>query len=1028
MSDAAPVALSEVDYRRLLWQDSAGRSRAVVVVHHQADGAAARGIGSIRTLSARGRVKPMLVASVSSTGLSGECLTGEGSHSVDLLDALARAGSIQRLDLVSVYSFDLLDDPAFSRLAQEASRLWQLCDRLAPRGAEVNDVRIALPRFNEAHKVRFEGGHMRIVVIPEDRRLASAMARPLDGSHPESFGLHVATETLSLCGLWNGMRGDLLAQGDPADAKPDLVRIARSQVRSARLHKPPPIDAGHPDGRLPVPPEMRRTPTPEAMAQKAAELLLPQDVCLPPQEHPPEWALSGWPFFKSLMGRVVIDFRDFPKRLRGSLSDHIQRTVDELAETMLASDPVLASLWHTEDPAELDAPAVCDHISRPVEVAMPGEWNTLVQTALGVADGASCAARVRSDAAGDQVQVLASLRHLVGTPQAVALQEVFASMVVSEAPHRAAPCDSDPAQPDKPADDEAAGDTGPGDEADLDAEVRVCGTESNADEPSEDAEAETSDRHTDPGHPSTPPTTDGAPALLPLISEKILGFKHEAGRRVRACHSRLEELNPQLRWQAKPTSEMSAAVPMCLAVGLLLAVLAWSVLFPPLRDLLRTDDIVTGLDARARLWTLPTSVVALILLVLNMPRETMRQQRYLILGAATIVGVGATLMVWPSPVRAVLAADYRDSQNTAWLFTVLLLLAVVVCLLIMIRRDATSPVRWSAGLLLVYFLALAVLLLNDSEFRPPRLDEAGTRLLLIATCIAVTLILVSYAMLTFVYYRHQLKVRQWLDEAEWLLHQHKVLHEHANIQDSLYTQWTATACALHRIIRWPYGGLTNLRVESAGGAEEIADDAGRNNLLVKVAFTDCELTSEGMQRFGDLLSADLVRPGWLYAQYHRAAEAYRSAHGLAPEACAYPLHFGEQLLETADGDRWPFVQQLYRGDFDELLRGRITDIAGGDGLDELFSDIEAFKISAGAPSRREALVVARGDCRGPSAVHPAHRAHHRRPDRTLQYVDAFHSLVAGASFCARVGIERRNADSPTAGSRCHPSGGARGSL
>ena len=920
MSDTPPVRLLEVDYRRLLWQDSTRRRRAVVLVHHEADKATARGIDSIRDLSAQGWVKPMLVASLSASGTTGECLIGEEHHSVDLLSALARAGQIQRLDLVSVYSFDLLDSPAFSQLAQETFRLWQQCDRLAPAGTRVKDVRIALPRYNEAHKVRFEGGHIRIVVVPEDRRLASAMARPLDGSDPESFGLHIAVETLSLCGLWNGMRGDPLAEEDPADAKPDLVRVARSQVRSARLYKPPPTDASHPDGRLPVPAGMTRTPTPEAMAQNAVELLIPQGVRLPPEELPPDWALSGWPFFKSLIGRVATDFRNFPKRLRSSLADHVQRTVDELAETMLASDPLLVSLWRPEDPPESDAPAAYEHISRPVEVSMHGEWNTLVQTALGVADGANCAVRVRNDAAGDQAQVLASLRHLVGARQAQALPEVFTSLAGSDA---------------------------------LDSTV----TEPSDD--SDDDEAETSGIGTNSSDPSTPVPTDGAPALLQLIGEKILGFKHEADRRVRACHFRLEEMNPRLRWQTKPTSEMSAAVPVCLAVGLLLAVLAWSVLFPPLSDLLRTDDIVNGLDARARLWVLSTGALALVLLVLNMPRETIRQQRYLILGAAAIVGIGATLMVWTSPVRSVLAADYRDSEHVAWVFTFLFNFAIVVCLLAMIKRDAAAPARWSAGLLLVYLLALAVLLLNDIEFRPPRLDEMGTRLLVIATCTAVTLVLVSYAMLTFVYYRHQLKVRQWQDEAEWLLHQNQVLHEHANVQDSLYTQWAATACALHRIIRLPYGEPADCRTESARGSNEVAGDAERNDLLVKATFTDCEFTSQGLQRFEDLMRADLVRPGWLHAQYHRAAEAYRSAHGVAPEACAYPLHFGEQLLETTDGDRWPFVQQLYSGDFDEFLRKRMTDVADGEGLDELFSDIDAFKVWAGAhPDVSPSLLLA----------------------------------------------------------------------
>ena len=398
-----------------------------------------------------------------------------------------------------------------------------------------------------------------------------------------------------------------------------------------------------------------------------------------------------------------------------------------------------------------------------------------------------------------------------------------------------------------------------------------------------------------------------------------------------------------------------------------------------------------------------------------MPRETIRQQRYLILGAAAIVGIVATLMVWPRPVRAVLAADYSDSPQTAWLYAVLFISVIVVCLLVMIGRDVALPARWSAALLLVYLLSmLTVLLLNDGEFRPPLLDEMGTRLLVIATCTAATLILVSYAMLTFVYYRHQLKLRQWHDEAEWLLHQHEVLHEHANIQDSLFTQWTATACALHRIIRWPYGGPADARADSDGSADGVASDAERNNLLVKVAFTDCELTSEGLQRFQDLLLADLVRPGWLYAQYHRAAEAYRSAHGVAPEACAYPLHFGEQLLETTDGDRWPFVQQLYRGDFDTAERADHR-CRRRRGLDELFSDIDAFKIWAGAhPDASPSLLLAEiAEDPEPSIPPTVFTIEARSSTATRRCVP--HSGGRNGSLRQTRGLSAGTPDSPTAG-------------
>ena len=117
---------------------------------------------------------------------------------------------------------------------------------------------------------------------------------------------------------------------------------------------------------------MTRTPTPEAMAQKAAELLIPQRRrSARSEEHPAEWALSGWPFFKSLMGRVVTDFRNFPSEtaqqpVRPRSADRRRVGRDDARFRSCARQPLATS----RIPPSLEAPAACDHISRPVEVSL----------------------------------------------------------------------------------------------------------------------------------------------------------------------------------------------------------------------------------------------------------------------------------------------------------------------------------------------------------------------------------------------------------------------------------------------------------------------------------------------------------------------------------------------------------------------------------------------------------------------------------------------------------------------------------
>ena len=97
----------------------------------------------------------------------------------------------------------------------------------------------------------------------------------------------------------------------------------------------------------------------------------------------------------------------------------------------------------------------------------------------------------------------------------------------------------------------------------------------------------------------------------------------------------------------------------------------------------------------------------------------------------------------------------------------------------------------------------------------------------------------------------------------------------------------------------------------------------------------------------------------------RAAEAHRRSSGTTgtvtlgdrgpPHECAYPYKLGDELLTTTDGDRWPFVQGLYRGDFDEALMARVTELVAGEGLDEIFGDLDAFSVVSGAQPEQPPL-------------------------------------------------------------------------
>ena len=944
------------DYRRLVVGAAGGGSRrVVVVVHHADDSVATSGIEAMRALAEDGHVKPVLVASVSDSGVEGASTLDRESPKIDVLDALSQAGPIDRLDIVSVTASALLDAVATDSLIAATTRLVQDCRLLAPRNTRVQDCRIALPAYGDAAQVRFGGGNKRIVVVPEDRRLPSAMARPLDTSDPAAFAMHIAVETTSICGLWKTMDDDPLAQQSPADAKPELVRVARSLVRSARLICPVPAESIRQHRKLPLPDGAIRATLPQEMATRAAKLLVRGRLRPPPADQPPDTSTPGASFFKSLGSRVLKDLWSFPRRVRDGVSDEFERLVDDMAETMISQSPGIERLWDSESPSEPDQVPDRDHTPRPAEISWPDEWDTLVQGTLGIADRSAVADDVRAEASESRDQVLSSLEHLVGDAEAATLAEVFGSLAhIKDQP---APDSGNPGQRAGPVADHDS-------ESDRDRPAGGQGSERADTSPASGSAEVALPQHCGAGDWQ-------APALLPSITGVLLHYKREARWRVDECRARLSEANPG-RQREITTGSLSAAVPICLAFGALLAVLAWSVLFPPLRDILAIGDIVTESDARARLWILPTSILALALLVLNMPKETLRQQRYLIFGVTAITGVGASLLVWPGPVRGLVQADLGGSGPAPGIAALLVMAAMALCAVNTAALGAVNTVtdpptrstqrqrhrssqsairsragRWSSALILLYLVAATVAVLNDDDSRPGFVDEHDAALLFISTALAAALILVSYNMVSLAWHRRAMELAQWRASVEWWSEQHQNARREADTRDAVYTHWLGTACALHRIIRQPYGSASE-RPHSADSRDAGVHRANAPpNLLVKAAFVECVPTAAGSELLDRILLAELVRPGWLYAQYRRAAEAYRSSKGAAPEACSYPLSLGEALLDTTDGDRWPFVQQLYRGDFDSALMERVTDFVDGDGLDELFDDVASFEIVSG---------------------------------------------------------------------------------
>ncbi len=1035
---------SEFDYSRLLSPGSdKSTARAVVLVFDHQDSIIVAGLSQLIALSAQNVIKPFLMLKATDNGVDVNpdanplvTLVADGeTWDEKFFDALGKSGKIDRIDIVTVFSHKL-SDPDGERLVRAASDLVHNCLRLAPANAMVFDHRLSVSAYDSLGTAGFGGTpYSRLILIPEDRRRPLAMAKPIFDSEPQEFDLHVAVETASLCGLWEAADGSALESLKPAASGGGvpLVVLARSFVRLARLSLPSPEEVLQRDEMLPVAVGAMRSPVPETMTEKAAQLLHPSELKC--RSHDSVLAdtseeLSLW---HGIRRRILSDLRKLPSRLRSRGRSEVSAASDETAETLLSMTPQLLDPTKTFDGSDSIEDLIPEREFQPVEVLEPQVWDDLLQDILGVADYSEHARKIREGASGDGRHLLVSKQHLAplpictGTanspePQAVPDQltepsesEDGLATLYSWLSTGLTPASADHARDCTSADSVADGEAVTGGDSGLYARIRPETPESSASQLAEKSQgsvldskehevlsseseitSESSQEASNLKHESEHEDQeeheegeDNEPkSLLHCLTSEFADQKAQAENAYQRCRKRISDFS--LRWndRAHIEGEMSAAVPYLLAYGVLLLMLCWTIL--PRWDFLQAD-VAENSEWWSRAWIVVTTLLLLALLLLNMPRDTKQRQIYLIGGVTALIGIATWLLLKPQLVASILEAD--TGGFLVWLMVLGLVALIAVCVWRLVgRSNPTSALKMSAALVLVYVLVVLVAVLNDRNFTKGIgfLDNRNGTAIIVVTVVALCLVFTGIFVVSLHYYRQELEQKRLEEDCRKLEELDKKTHSQAERLASVMPHWLGTALALHRIIRLPYGApqaptesalgeMFSVDTDDDGGSgtdsdadsdintSAASDSSERRSVLTKYLYCEMQLTDQGQEAFGRLLCSQLARPGWLHGQYRRAAEAYRaSLRSLGdtavgnqdwPNACAYPYPNDEDLPQSINGDRWPFVQRLYAGDFDPVLRKHLDTFVAGDGLDELFDEIESFSISAGAHPNETAVDV-----------------------------------------------------------------------
>ena len=220
-----------------------GESSRLVIIHASShDAGFDHALVAINNLSAAAQLHRFLIArsdrDLQENDMPSSAIVAHGHlESVDLLEEIAEAGVVSRIDIVSACTKSL-DPSDQEQFANAAKNLVKKLVLLAPQGATVNDFRAFAPDYGELlpRGTFFTNAAIaNLVVIPEDRESDAAFAFPVQSADRTAFGWHAAIELVTLAGLWSPVDGSPLEQIAPDAPGIDdpIVRFVRSIARSA---------------------------------------------------------------------------------------------------------------------------------------------------------------------------------------------------------------------------------------------------------------------------------------------------------------------------------------------------------------------------------------------------------------------------------------------------------------------------------------------------------------------------------------------------------------------------------------------------------------------------------------------------------------------------------------------------------------------------------------------------------------------------------------------------------------------------
>ncbi|MDG2210391.1 MAG: hypothetical protein P8K64_00165 [Acidimicrobiales bacterium] len=871
---------------------SAGSSSFILVYSSEEDSGILSALEVISKLSEAGQTKEIIWVNPSEKNTSNNPQTNAFriqagiKYPIDLYAEIASAGALRRVDLFTTCSF-WASPNSQEYLGARVRELITYLQGLVPGNTTVNDKRIFFPKFGS---LKPDGnffpsvGSTNLIVIPEDREFPSSVAFPFDslGSLDlnNRFSWHMASELLSLTGLWITMQDHLLADSKITTGGNVTAQLSRSFVRSAVSTTETPDNLLDLENNLPTPKGHDLTPNYLHAIRSVADDAYPEVFATEDLEpFDPITRVAGWKIIFHVLRRVFKDLGELPTTLKNGFQSQLDRIVTQTAAELVGEYSWVRPLWEetdsttsTADTNPLDIENLLADLNAGTELNSPSvdpeAWNRMLNRTLASVDGSP-----ENYFDGNKTVIV---KRSALTPETVENELPSVLLALGVEPQE------------------------------LDPENKSASQDPENNEPESALPQEN---------------------LLSLIINKFDSERQRIYNRIETCLDRLKNIE-------KPTSqdrsETSRYIRWFFIGSIIVAFLAITTLIDEVRESL---DFGHAADLRTILFLVASALISIPLILLFAPNDKKKTGTYLISSFTGLSVLTTVLLIFHSTVGSIGSSggiiNSIIETLTAWgAAGISLLVVAFLCRALWKRRKRSESnslaklgkrilyIMGPTYLIVIYIFTFArgTKAVNDIAGRVDWIISHDNTLLTISLVAAGVAFLTSAFMLSIYKMQDENYLNIYREESTWLINSIEDASKHYREISMLRIHWLGTSVVLHRLLNHPFGDLQHLELRTA--FRPIGSDE-----LLKTKTLDLNLTEDGKTAFLNEAIPNLTPPGWITQQYRRVSKAFiedsdsNFAGKIPPELCSFPFSVIEQATDAKEiqgkGTRWPFAHRFF---------------------------------------------------------------------------------------------------------------------